>query len=323
MFELSCCLVSLIQAVLAAGILGFLLLFLVVKFTTTSPFPTIDTEHDQEKVFKSSSGENATEPFPSLEDSGSLELSVIVPAYNEETRLPVMLDECLAFLEGRKKSYEVIIVDDGSKDVTTEVAQGYVTKYSSEKVRVLKLVQNKGKGGAVRMGMLRARGRTLLFADADGATKFADIVKLEEELQKIKSPDNFGIVCGSRAHLEEESVATRTLFRTILMYGFHCCVWVFAVKKIRDTQCGFKLLTRPAARIVFRALHIERWAFDVEMLKIAEMLSIPVSEVAVRWTEIDGSKLNPVSAAIEMFRDIFLLWLRYAVGAWRLPEKMD
>ena len=122
----------------------------------TKPFPDI-LNFDQEKCFKTSKSGSELEDFPSLDSPGSINLSVIVPAYNEELRLPKMLEECLEFLEARKSSYEVIIVDDGSKDTTTEVGLGYVDRYGSEKVRVLSLAKNRGKGGAVRMGMLKAR----------------------------------------------------------------------------------------------------------------------------------------------------------------------
>ena len=236
-----------------------------------------------------------------------------------------MLDECIKYLESREKkekslSYEIIIVDDGSKDKTTQVGLKYCESLGSQKLRVLTLEQNRGKGGAVRMGMLRARGRRLLFADADGASKFKDIEKLEHKLDDIES-NGEGLVCGSRAHLEENSIATRSMFRTFLMKGFHACVWLFGAKSVKDTQCGFKLMTRSTARLCFGSLHIERWAFDVELIKIAEMTDIPVGEVAIRWTEIDGSKLDPISASIQMFKDLFLLWFRYAVGAWKLKKR--
>lgn len=117
------------------------------------------------------------------------------------------------------------------------------------------------------------------------------------------------MVCGSRAHLEKEAIATRSLFRTVLMHGFHFLVYIFTVRGIRDTQCGFKLFTRAAARKSFGNLHIERWyleslnypasgliaipiccrAFDVELLCIAQSLKIPIAEVAVNWTEIEGT----------------------------------
>jgi dolichyl-phosphate beta-glucosyltransferase len=107
------------------------------------------------------------------------------------------------------------------------------------------------------------------------------------------------------------------------MFGFHWCVWLFGCRQIRDTQCGFKLLSRSAALKTFPSLHIERWAFDVELLKIAEMTGIPLAEVPVRWTEIEGSKLDPISASIQMFKDLFFLWLRYALGVWKLCEKKE
>lgn len=136
-------------------------------------------------------------------------------------------------------------------------------------------------------GMQSARGALLLFADADGATKFSDLTKLEESITNLIKGSNealqkknyltnaqfvvdywkdqggaanaLGICVGSRAHLEEVAIASRSLFRTILMYGFHFLVWLFAVRGIRDTQCGFKLLTRRAAAICFASLHVERW----------------------------------------------------------------
>lgn len=168
-------------------------------------------------------------------------------------------------------------------------------------------------------GMLSARGRQLLFADADGATQFSDLEKLEIEMRKLTPPDeweNPAIVIGSRAHLEEDAIASRSFFRTILMHGFHFLVWLFAVRGIRDTQCGFKLLTRSAAHHLFNLLHVERWAFDVELLFLAQTLKIPIEEVSVNWTEIEGSKITPVWTWIQMGCDLFLIWFRYAIGAW-------
>lgn len=186
---------------------------------------------------------------------------MIIPAYEEEKRLPVMLEECMDYLESRKDiSYEVIVVSDGSKDNTVKLALEYSKKYSCEKFRVLELIENRGKGGAVRLGMLSSRGRYLLFADADGATKFADYSLLEKSLLKLtESWKEEGLSIGSRAHLEQDAIAQRSIFRTILMHGFHTLVWLFAVKKIRDTQCGFKLMTRNAARKIFDLMHVERW----------------------------------------------------------------
>ncbi|XP_059088638.1 dolichyl-phosphate beta-glucosyltransferase-like [Tigriopus californicus] len=258
---------------------------------------------------------------------GTIDLSVIVPAYNEENRLNAMMDEATQYLDARQKAqksfqYEIIIVDDGSKDCTSTLGRKWSSKLGPDKVRVLTLARNRGKGGAVRMGMFRCRGRRCLFADADGATQFSELEKLESKLSAIQSAhEGDGIVCGSRAHMEKDSIATRSLFRTVLMHGFHVCVWFFGCQSIKDTQCGFKLMTRSTACDLFRSLHIERWAFDVELLKIAEMLKIPTAEVPVRWTEIDGSKLDPISASVQMFYDLFALWLRYRLGAWKIAKR--
>merc|ERR1712013_834663 len=176
---------------------------------TTRPFPEILCL-PQEKTFKVSKSSTEARDFPSLSDAASIDLSVIVPAYNEQERLPKMLDECLEFLEKRSSSYEVIIVDDGSKDSTSAVGLDYVEKFGCDKVRVLTLGKNRGKGGAVRMGMLRPRGENLLFADADGATTFADLTKLEDAMKDISAEGELqGIVCGSctsggREHCTED-----------------------------------------------------------------------------------------------------------------------
>ncbi|XP_075806794.1 dolichyl-phosphate beta-glucosyltransferase isoform X2 [Microtus pennsylvanicus] len=281
-------------------------------------------QHEEEKFFLNAKGQK--EALPSIWDSPTKQLSVVVPSYNEEKRLPVMMDEALNYLEKRQKqdpmfTYEVIVVDDGSQDQTSQVALKYCQKYGSDKVRVITLVQNRGKGGAVRMGVFSSRGEKILMADADGATKFPDVEKLEKGLSDLRPwPDQMAIACGSRAHLEKESIAQRSYFRTLLMYGFHFLVWFLCVKGIRDTQCGFKLLTREAAARTFSSLHIERWAFDVELLYIAQFLKIPIAEVAVNWTEIEGSKLVPFWSWLQMGRDLLFIRLRYLLGAWKLER---
>ncbi|ROT80056.1 putative dolichyl-phosphate beta-glucosyltransferase-like [Penaeus vannamei] len=132
------------------------------------------------------------------------------------------------------------------------------------------------------MGVFRSRGEMLLFADADGATTFSDLDKVEASLKNICADE-------------------KTLMRGV-----------------RDTQCGFKLLTRRSARILFNSLHVERWAFDVEMLYLAQVLGIPIAEVAVEWQEIEGTKMTPVLSWIEMGLDLVIIWLRYTLGAWRI-----
>uniref|UniRef100_A0A8C8X619 Dolichyl-phosphate beta-glucosyltransferase n=1 Tax=Panthera leo TaxID=9689 RepID=A0A8C8X619_PANLE len=270
-----------------------LILISFVAFITATKMPHLH-QYEEEKFFLNARGQKET--LPSIWDSPTKQLSVVVPSYNEEKRLPVMMDEALGYLEERQK-------------------------YGSDKVRVITLVKNRGKGGAVRMGIFSSRGEKILMADADGATKFPDVEKLEKGLNDLQPwPDQMAIACGSRAHLEKESIAQRSYFRTLLMYGFHFLVWFLCVKGIRDTQCGFKLLTREAASRTFSSLHIERWAFDVELLYIAQFFKIPIAEIAVNWTEIEGSKLVPFWSWLQMGKDLLFIRLRYLTGAWRLEQ---
>ena len=147
-------------------------------------------------------------------------------------------------------------MDDGSKDDTAKIAFSYSQDLKNGELYVLKLPENVGKGGAIRFGVLCARGEIILFADADGATKFSDFGGLETALRDLSSDGEYfecdapALALGSRAHLEEKSKAERSLFRTILMKGFHLIVYLFTVRTVKDTQCGFKMFTRGAAAIV-------------------------------------------------------------------------
>nr|XP_054754765.1 dolichyl-phosphate beta-glucosyltransferase-like isoform X1 [Lytechinus pictus] len=297
----------------------------IVFVYITTPQPNMK-RFESEKTFVDPQNKGQRLPFPSINDQPTLALSVIVPSYFEEKRLPKMMDEALEFLIPRQKqdksqTFEIIIVDDGSKDGTTEVALEYSNKFGTDMIRVLTLEKNRGKGGAVRLGMLSARGRDLLFADADGATKFADLTQLEKSMLELRKKGDNAIVCGSRAHLQDEATASRSLFRTILMYGFHFLVWFLCVRGIKDTQCGFKLLTRESARILFPNMHVERWAFDVELLYIAQYLGMSLSEVSVNWEEIEGTKMIPFFSWAQMGRDLILIRLRYLCGFWKIEPK--
>jgi len=187
-------------------------------------------------------------------------------------------------------------------------------------VRVLTLLKNRGKGGAVKRGMLAGRGKYLLMVDADGATEISDLGRLLERIKKIEK-DGHGIVVGSRAHLASGVVAKRTLLRNILMYAFHILVRVAGVPNIQDTQCGFKLFTRKSANVLFTNLHVERWAFDVELLYIAQKQGIPAVEEAVNWQEIPGSKLSPVGSSIQMAFDLSRIKLAYLFGVWKVVQQ--
>ncbi|KAI9320165.1 nucleotide-diphospho-sugar transferase [Dichotomocladium elegans] len=234
-----------------------------------------------------------------------------------------MLKETVAFLEERKKSqktfrYEILIVDDGSRDTTKDVAIEFAKLHKHVDIRVLVLEKNRGKGGAVTQGMLSARGEQCLMVDADGATRFSDLTKLEEAIQDKE----VAIAVGSRSHLvTTEAVVKRSFIRNFLMRCFHGLVYILGIRGIEDTQCGFKLFTRGAAQQIFPNMHVERWIFDIECLMIAQLVRIPITEVQVNWHEIDGSKINLMVDSLQMARDLFLIRLNYVLGLWKVDTR--
>eukprot|EP00800_Vazella_pourtalesii_P021796 TRINITY_DN823_c0_g1_i1.p1 TRINITY_DN823_c0_g1~~TRINITY_DN823_c0_g1_i1.p1 ORF type:complete len:331 (-),score=50.34 TRINITY_DN823_c0_g1_i1:162-1154(-) len=298
---------------------SFILLYIFLQ-VTTQKLPNLHRYELEKSFVDSSTGKRI--PFPSIHDPPSLSMSIIVPSYKEEARLPIMLDEAMDYLQSRAKrepdfTYEIIVVDDGSTDSTTEVALGYSSRYGSEKIRVLTLTKNRGKGGAVRLGTLSARGQLVLFADADAATDIRDLDRMEKRLHEITDKDGLGMTIGSRVHLQDDAIAKRNFFRSLLMYIFNYCVFILCVRNIKDTQCGFKLFTRKTAARIFMCIHVERWAFDVEVLYIAQKLNIPIGEVAVNWKEVDGSKVVPILTGMQMARDIFFIRMRYSFSIWK------
>ncbi|KAI9141873.1 nucleotide-diphospho-sugar transferase [Paraphysoderma sedebokerense] len=269
------------------------------------------------------------ESFACVFHPPTLDLTVIFPAYNEVKRLPKTLEETIEYLVSREQKnkkerkgefkWEVIVVDDGSKDETANVAMDVARKLKEGRIKVLKLVKNRGKGGAVTQGVLRSSGKFILFADSDGATLFSDIEKLESEMNK--NPKELGVVIGSRSHLvKTEAVVKRSMIRNFLMYSFHSILYVLGIRSIRDTQCGFKLFTRSAAQIIFSNIHVEGWIFDIEVLLIAEMTGIPVKEVTVNWVEVEGSKMSLVRDSIKMLRDLLIIRGCYLLGVWKVKN---
>lgn len=275
-------------------------------------------------------------------DSYNVLLSIVIPAYNEEERLPIMLDAATQYVNQNRSSVvkacqaavnnnanstaiEWIVVSDGSTDGTAQVAREYAAKESKQQKDTWKLVSlqtNGGKGAAVKAGMMRARGEILLMVDADGATDFG--VGFENVIQKL-SPST-KVVFGSRAHLQSASTAQRSLVRTLLMHAFHFFVQVLCSSQVQDTQCGFKLFTRETAMQLFGNLHLRRWAFDTELLVLAEKSGIDIAEVAVPWHEVDGSKLDTSKFALAMIslgmlRDMICVRACYTLRLWRVTHK--
>eukprot|EP00347_Sterkiella_histriomuscorum_P015887 403355309 len=260
------------------------------------------------------------------EKTFDIDISIVVPAYNEESRLPTMMKDTLEYLqkkidEGKLfRTAEIVIVNDGSKDKTMEQILEYTRNYPTSKklcVRGVNQVQNQGKGSAVKQGSLYSRGRYILFTDADGAT---DIRGLDTVFNECKSMDTNGKSCAIGSRKEDGSQVERHALRNFLSWVMHKIVQFVLKNNIKDTQCGFKIFTRDAAKLVFPTQHLERWSFDVEVLYLLGQQRVPVREVGVVWNEIEGSHLNVVEASIQMLRDMFLIKFLYTVRLWRQTD---
>lgn len=229
--------------------------------------------------------------------------SVTIPAYNEAERLPRYLEEVVAFFDGRGEPYEVLVVDDGSTDDTAARAERIGGLHPA--VRVIRLGENRGKGAAVRTGMLAARGRYRLFTDADGSTPIAELKRLEPALSA-----GADLVIASRVLVDPAvSVVTRR-HRVAIGRLFNWIVARLGLRGVADSQCGFKLFRGAVAEKLFAPLRTRGFGFDVELLLRARRAGYGIVEVAVNWTDQPGSKVGVVTDGPRMLAQIVLARLR-------------
>ncbi|OKL63934.1 hypothetical protein UA08_00289 [Talaromyces atroroseus] len=393
-------LLSLAACAIGLAVLVYVLLF-AVAFRPRQPFPEEKTYRTLAEDGKPTRPQQLPcwqdtwqQPSSSKHGVATIEkpelfMSVVVPAYNEEERLVVMLEETVDYLEhaygtmadqteeqehgktkkknkktkdndndndirqrnhasngsinksndisGPSKGWEILIVSDGSTDRTEEIAFDFARdhqlslrpeSHTNDKIhippgsiRIVTLTQNRGKGGAVTHGMRHARGQYVVFADADGASKFTDLGKLVTACQQVEDSEGRAVAVGSRAHMVgSEAVVKRSKLRNFLMHSFHLILWLLtppATAKVKDTQCGFKLFSRASLPYIVPYMHSEGWIFDVEMLMLAEFAGIPVAEVPVGWREVKGSKLNVIWDSIGMAWGLFILRACWGVGVYR------
>jgi dolichyl-phosphate beta-glucosyltransferase len=230
--------------------------------------------------------------------SPRVDLSVVIPAYNEERRLPPTLIDVIDFFDRKSISYEVVVIDDGSTDGTAEVVRKF--ERVRNQVRLIQLPRNYGKGHAVRLGVLNCRGSCILFADADGATPIQEFDRLKAAIS-----EGADVAIGSRALASTETKVATSLHRRFLGRVFNKCVNMILLPSIADTQCGFKMFTRKAALFLFRRQRADRFSFDVELLYMAHKANLAIKEVPINWTNVPGSKVNLVLDSLSMFRDVF------------------
>jgi dolichyl-phosphate beta-glucosyltransferase len=241
-----------------------------------------------------------------------LELSVVIPVYNEEKRLGKTLVESLAYLKKSKVSFEILVVDDGSKDGTLELIQSFRRKAGKGVLNVLKQETNKGKGAAVKRGALEARGDIVLFMDADNATPLNQYERFRPLFAK-----GFDVVVGSRAVDRSMVKVHQPLYREAMGRFFNLLVQLTATPGLWDTQCGFKAFRRKAAQAVFPLQTIERFGFDVEILFIARKQGWTLVEAPVEWFDAPGSKVHVFRDSLTMFLDLALIRMNEWIGRYR------
>ncbi len=226
----------------------------------------------------------------------STDLSLIIPAFNEEARIEASLKNALEFFDSKSFSYEILVVDDGSSDRTIEV----VSKFESPNLKLIAQPKNKGKGAAVTRGMLEANGKIRVFSDADFSTPVA-------EIEKVITAMSLGteVFIGSRALDYTMIKKHQPAYREFMGKTFNKLVQLFLISGIKDTQCGFKGFTAKAALEIFSRMKIEGFGFDLEIIYLADKLGFHISEVPVEWYNDERSTVNPIKDSITMFFDIF------------------
>jgi len=237
----------------------------------------------------------SVEPRPAR--NSAIQLSIVIPAYNEQERLPRTVVETIRWCTTRNIDFELIIADDGSRDQTLALA--HLFEESDLRIRAL-ACPHMGKGATVRMGVLNAKGRFVLFMDADGATPLNEIPKLLDTIE-----EGHDVAIGSRVVSRPSEVEVKTsLHRRLIGRCFSFFVNLLAIGGIADTQCGFKMFRREAAMAIFSQQRIAGFAFDVEILFIARRLSLSIVEIPVNWVAQPGSKVNLIADSIRMLWDI-------------------
>jgi dolichyl-phosphate beta-glucosyltransferase len=232
--------------------------------------------------------------------------TIVIAAYNEEKRLPESLKKIQAYLAATELKVEIIVVDDGSTDSTA--AMVLALREAIPGLRLISYPQNRGKGFALRTGVLSSQGSLVLLSDADLSTPIEEL----ETLRPLISGRSHQIAIGSRALPLSKIVQAQPRWRRGLGRLFNGVVKALVIDEFQDTQCGFKLFSGEVARLLFGAARIDRFAFDVEILALARKHGCRVAEVPVKWTNSPDSKVRPVRDSLQMLAD--LVRIRLAVG---------
>jgi len=236
-------------------------------------------------------------------------LSIIIPSYNEELRLPASLEAIAVYIRKSGRETEVLVVDDGSRDQTAAVAATFRAQIPL--LRVVPNGENRGKGYSVRHGMMEARGEMVLFTDADLSAPIEEADKL------IVALDTYDVAIGSRA-LDRNLIAVHESgFREFAGIVFNKIVRIVLWLPFVDTQCGFKAFRREKCKVIFEQQRIERFGFDPELLYVARHHGLKAIEMPVRWAHSPATKVNMLRDSVQMFLDVFTIRCNALLGRYR------
>jgi dolichyl-phosphate beta-glucosyltransferase len=237
-----------------------------------------------------------------------MEISVVIPAFNEANRIAPTLRRVEAFMDEHFPEHELILVDDGSSDGTAEVAENSI----QAPLKVIRNEWNLGKGSSVKKGMMAAQGRMILFSDSDLSTP------IEELLPFVKVMEKGGdVVIASRNAEGANKEVKQPLYRQLLGKGFPLIVRVLGLGNFSDTQCGFKLFRKEVAHSILPLQRTKGFAFDVELLFLARHQGFRIEEIGVKWVDKEESKVTPVRDGLAMFGELFRIRWRQWTGGYR------
>jgi dolichyl-phosphate beta-glucosyltransferase len=244
-----------------------------------------------------------------------IDLSIVVPAYNEEHRLPPTLEALHAFLARQPLRWEIVVVDDGSRDGTCAVVEDAMARIPG--LRLVRQWPNRGKGAAVRAGMLAARGQIRVMSDADGSMSPDQLPRLLAPILACEAE----ISIGSRYAPGARASAKQPAYRVLWSRLANAAVQRSLVPGVRDTQCGFKAFTAEAARALFGLGRIDGWAFDLEILALARRAGFTIAEVGVAWTDDRRSRVNPIKDMWKVVREAMTIRKNLRRGVYQAPAR--
>jgi dolichyl-phosphate beta-glucosyltransferase len=240
-------------------------------------------------------------------------ISIVIPSYNEASRIQPNLEKIVDYLRPRFSRFEIIVVDDGSTDGTPrQVAEA---AHRESRIRLVSFPANRGKGFAVRQGILAAIGDSILFTDADLSTP---VETVESGLKGLD--DGYPVVIASRRHAKSVIVLRQSWAREVIGRVFNLVVRRLLSLRFQDTQCGFKCFSREAAREIFSLARIDGYAFDVEIIIIARRLGYRIKEIPVCWSDSADSKVRPLGDLSRVTRDLLKIYRNERAGLYSLPE---